>query len=125
MTWGAIAVVAAYFWGGIPTSYLVARFQHGIDIRKVGSGNVGSSNLMKTSGWKMGVLIGVFDSLGKGMAPILLVKLAGLDLWTQAAMAMVLVGAMIVASIETVWAGLVTPPKRIEAPDRCKAGGGG
>jgi len=27
-------------------------------------------------------------------------------------MAMVLVGAMIVASIETVWAGLVTPPKR-------------
>ena len=91
MTWGAIAVVAAYFWGGIPTSYLVARFQHGIDIRKVGSGNVGSSNLMKTSGWKMGVLIGVFDSLGKGMAPILLVKLAGLDLWTQAAMAMVLV----------------------------------
>ena len=86
-----MAVVGAYLWGGIPTSYLVARFQYGIDIREVGSGNVGSSNLMKTSGWKMGVVIGTFDSLGKGMAPILLAELAGLDPWTQVAMGMALV----------------------------------
>lgn len=91
MSWDIAAVAAAYFWGGIPTSYLIAKFQHGIDIRDVGSGNVGSSNLMKTSGWKMGALIGVFDSLGKGMAPILLAKLFGLDLWTQAAMGILLV----------------------------------
>ena len=90
-TWDFVAVAGAYLWGGIPTSYLVARFQHGIDIRKVGSGNVGSSNLMKTSGWKVGSLIGAFDSLGKGMAPILLAKLAGLDLWTQMAMGAALV----------------------------------
>ena len=91
MTWEVFAVSGAYLWGGIPTSYLVARFQHGIDIREVGSGNVGSSNLMKTSGWKMGVLIGMFDSLVKGMLPILIGKWVGLDLWTQAAMGMALV----------------------------------
>ena len=89
--WDFVAVSGSYLWGGIPTSYLVARVQHGIDIRKVGSGNVGSSNLMKTSGWKMGSLIGAFDSLGKGMAPILLAKLAGLDLWTQMGMGIALV----------------------------------
>jgi acyl phosphate:glycerol-3-phosphate acyltransferase len=85
------AVAGAYLWGAIPTSYLVARFQHGIDIREVGSGNVGSSNLMKTSGWKMGVLIGMFDSLVKGMIPILIAKWLGADLWTQAAMGIALV----------------------------------
>jgi len=91
MTWEVFAIASAYLWGGIPTSYLVARFQHGIDLREVGSGNVGSSNLMKTSGWKMGVLIGMFDSLVKGMVPILIAKWVGLDLWTQAAMGMALV----------------------------------
>ena len=91
MNGDVLAVVGAYLWGGIPTSYLVARFQHGIDIRKFGSGNVGSSNLMTASGWRVGVLIGMFDSLGKGMAPILIARLLGLDLWTQAAMGMALV----------------------------------
>ncbi len=89
--WAAVAVAGSYMWGGIPTSYLVARMRHGIDIRTVGSGNVGASNLMKTSGWKLGSLIGAFDSLGKGMAPILLAKLVGLDIWTQMAMGLALV----------------------------------
>lgn len=34
-------ILAAYLWGGIPTSYLVARYKLGIDIRDYGSGNVG------------------------------------------------------------------------------------
>lgn len=89
--WDAIAIAGAYLWGGIPTSYLVARFQHGIDIRNVGSGNVGSSNLMKTSGWKMGSFIGAVDSLVKGMAPILIAWAAGLGPWTQMGMAAALV----------------------------------
>ena len=89
--WDAAAIAGAYLWGGIPTSYLVARMRHGIDIRTVGSGNVGASNLMKTSGWQVGSLIGAFDSLGKGMAPILLARLAGLDPWTQMAMGLALV----------------------------------
>ncbi len=40
-----IAVVLGYLIGSIPTAYIVARFYKGIDIRTVGSGNVGGSNV--------------------------------------------------------------------------------
>ena len=39
------AIAAGYLIGSIPTAYIVARFYKGIDIRTVGSGNVGGSNV--------------------------------------------------------------------------------
>lgn len=67
-------ILVAYLWGGVPTSYLVARYKLGIDIRKYGSGNVGASNALTQVGNVTGILIGTFDCVGKGILPVLLAK---------------------------------------------------
>jgi glycerol-3-phosphate acyltransferase PlsY len=66
------ALVAAYFIGAIPTSYLVARWARGIDLRTVGSRNLGATNLYRTLGWKYAVPVGLFDA-AKGAAPVLVI----------------------------------------------------
>lgn len=67
-------ILAAYLWGGIPTSYLVARYKLGIDIRNYGSGNVGASNALSQIGKVTGILIGTFDCVSKGILPVLLAR---------------------------------------------------
>jgi len=59
-------VVAAYLLGSIPTGYLVARAK-GIDIRQVGSGNIGATNVFRMLGKPAGILVLVVDGL-KGYA---------------------------------------------------------
>ena len=80
-----ILIVGAYLWGGIPTAYLVARFASGIDIRNYGSGNVGASNALMHVGAKVGVAIGLFDMIGKGILPVLLAGALDAGLGVQAA----------------------------------------
>ena len=70
-----IGIVAGYLWGGIPTAYLVARYQLGIDIRKYGTGNVGASNVITHVGKQIGFALGLFDGLVKGTGPVLAVAL--------------------------------------------------
>ena len=43
-------ILGGYLWGSIPVAFLVARYKSGIDLRRYGSGNVGSANLMEHSG---------------------------------------------------------------------------
>ena len=81
----AVMVIAAYFWGGIPTAYLVARFASGIDIRDYGSGNVGASNAGTHIGVKTGVAIALVDLIGKGMLPVLLARWLDAELAVQVA----------------------------------------
>ncbi len=58
-----IAVIAgAYLLGSIPTGYLVARAK-GIDIRTVGSGNIGATNVFRILGKPAGIFVLVFDGL--------------------------------------------------------------
>jgi glycerol-3-phosphate acyltransferase PlsY len=61
-----VIAVAAYLLGSIPTGYLVARAK-GIDIRTVGSGNIGATNVFRTLGKPLGILVLVVDGL-KGFA---------------------------------------------------------
>jgi glycerol-3-phosphate acyltransferase PlsY len=61
-----VIAVAAYLLGSIPTGYLVARAK-GIDIRAVGSGNIGATNVFRILGKPAGVLVLVVDGL-KGFA---------------------------------------------------------
>ena len=70
----SLMVSAAYLWGGIPTAYIAARLSSGIDIREYGSGNVGASNALVHLGAKTGVAVGLFDMIGKGIAPVLLAR---------------------------------------------------
>jgi glycerol-3-phosphate acyltransferase PlsY len=61
-----VTAVAAYLLGSIPTGYLVARAK-GIDIRAVGSGNIGAANVFRILGKPAGILVLVVDGL-KGYA---------------------------------------------------------
>ena len=61
--------VSAYLIGSIPTAYLVGR-AHGIDLRTVGSGNLGATNVFRTLGWQWGLLVYTID-FAKGILPVL------------------------------------------------------
>ena len=58
----ALTAVAAYLLGSIPTGFLVARAK-GIDIRKVGSGNIGATNALRVLGKPAGILVLLVDAL--------------------------------------------------------------
>ena len=62
-------LLASYLLGAIPTSYLVVRLVKGQDLRRLGSGNLGATNLYRTLGWRYALPVGVFDLL-KGAVPV-------------------------------------------------------
>lgn len=66
----------AYFLGAIPFGLLIARTQ-GVDLRKVGSGNIGATNVMRSLGKRMGYTCFALD-VAKGLIPMLLVPAFGL-----------------------------------------------
>jgi glycerol-3-phosphate acyltransferase PlsY len=55
-----LVAVLSYFFGSIPTGYLIARL-NGIDIRKHGSGNIGATNVLRIVGRKWGYLVFFLD----------------------------------------------------------------
>jgi glycerol-3-phosphate acyltransferase PlsY len=61
-----IVAVAAYLLGSIPSGFLVARAR-GVDIRTVGSGNIGATNAMRVLGRPVGIFVLLMDFL-KGYA---------------------------------------------------------
>jgi acyl phosphate:glycerol-3-phosphate acyltransferase len=66
-----ITAVAAYLLGSIPTGFLVAKAK-GIDIRTVGSGNIGATNAFRALGKPAGIFVLLVDAL-KGFAAVWLV----------------------------------------------------
>ncbi len=71
-----LLVIAAYLLGAIPFGLLIARLQKGIDIRDHGSGNIGTSNVLRTLGKRAALLTLVGDLL-KGYLPVLVGSLWG------------------------------------------------
>jgi len=63
---GTVAILS-YLVGAIPTGYLLARLK-GVDIRKVGSGNIGATNVYRCIGKSWGILTFILDFL-KGYLP--------------------------------------------------------
>jgi glycerol-3-phosphate acyltransferase PlsY len=68
----AVAVTVGYLIGSVPFAHLLSR-RRGIDLRRVGSGNVGASNVLRTSGVRIALLAMCLDSL-KGAAAVLLAE---------------------------------------------------
>jgi len=66
----ALFVAAAYLVGSVPFGYWLVRATRHVDIRTVGSGNIGASNVWRTLGWRYGVLVMLFD-IAKGLVPAL------------------------------------------------------
>lgn len=60
--------IAAYLMGAIPVGVVLARAK-GIDLRKVGSGNIGATNAARALGTKLGLLVFALDVL-KAAAPV-------------------------------------------------------
>ena len=61
--------LASYLIGAIPTSYLVVRLVKHEDLRRLGSGNLGATNLYRSLGWRYAVPVGLFD-VAKGVIPV-------------------------------------------------------
>lgn len=68
-------IVLSYLVGSIPTSVIISKFTHDIDIRKHGSGNAGGTNVFRVLGWKLGVLVVLLDIAKGFVATILVPKL--------------------------------------------------
>lgn len=66
----AIALVASYLLGAIPTSFIVAKLFRGIDLRAHGSKNLGATNVYRTLGARFAIPVGLLDML-KGLVPVL------------------------------------------------------
>ncbi len=65
--------VFIYLVCAIPFGYLIVRFQQNVDVRSVGSGNIGATNVLRAGGKTAGILTLLLDTL-KGMAAILVAQ---------------------------------------------------
>ncbi|MDA0987534.1 MAG: glycerol-3-phosphate acyltransferase [Chloroflexi bacterium] len=74
-------VLLAYLIGSIPMAYLVGRSLKKIDIRRYGSGNVGTSNVWVHVGKWAVVPLAAFDVLVKGAFPVYLARELAADPW--------------------------------------------
>ena len=67
-----VVLIGAFLMGSLPTGYLVASAK-GINIKKVGSGNIGATNVTRVMGKGWGAFVLIVDAL-KGLIPVLFVK---------------------------------------------------
>src|SRR5687767_2413687 len=65
------AIVIGYAIGSLPIGYLVAQSAHGVDLRQVGSGNVGAANVYRTGGLRMAIAVMLADA-AKGAGAVFL-----------------------------------------------------
>lgn len=73
-----LLIIFGYLLGSIPWGLLISKAK-GVDIRKVGSGNIGGTNVVRGLGLKWGLLTGILDLL-KGAIPVFLaVKFLSVD----------------------------------------------
>jgi glycerol-3-phosphate acyltransferase PlsY len=73
---GIAAVVLGYFLGSIPSAYIAGRLVKGIDIRTVGSKNMGAMNSIYSLGLVPGLIVLAAD-IGKGVAAVGFAQLMG------------------------------------------------
>jgi glycerol-3-phosphate acyltransferase PlsY len=94
-----LIVAIGYLVGSIPFAYLLSR-RRGIDLRRVGSGNVGATNVLRTSGVPMAVAAMVLDAL-KGTVAVLVAAPVAVGPATPVAAGL----ASVVGHIYPVWLG--------------------
>lgn len=69
-----LALVMGYLIGSIPTGYLIVKAKTGEDIRKVGSGSTGATNVKRVLGKKWFFIVMILDAI-KGALPVVLAKM--------------------------------------------------
>lgn len=82
-----IWILIAYIAGSTPTGVVYSKIFHKIDVRNLGSGNSGATNIGRNFGFRAAVIVSVIDIL-KGWIPILIVR----HMYPQEALIIMLVG---------------------------------
>jgi len=93
----AVGMVVAYLIGSIPNGVIVGKLLFGVDIRKHGSGNIGTTNALRIGGWKNGALVMVLDILKGALGPLFMLFI----LWIIANPVAAAMGPIVM----NVWAG--------------------
>ncbi|HIF39287.1 MAG TPA: glycerol-3-phosphate acyltransferase, partial [Gemmatimonadetes bacterium] len=62
-------LVLSYFFGSIPSSYILGKIFFSIDLRTVGSGNLGTTNALRNFGKRVAAAVLVID-IAKGWIPV-------------------------------------------------------
>jgi len=71
MSHGLLVLAGAYLLGSIPFAFLLARHLGGVDVRTLGSHNVGATNVWRTTRLSIALLVTLLD-MGKGMGSVVL-----------------------------------------------------
>lgn len=88
------ALVCAYIIGSFPSAYIIARLRKGVDIREVGSHNLGAMNVFYKVGFWDGMVVLMAD-IGKGAIGVLVAEALGVNLAVMmVAGAVVVIGHM-------------------------------
>lgn len=91
----ALLLVVAYFIGAIPFGYLIVRLKTGRDVREFGSGNIGATNVLRTTGRGPAIATLLLDIVKGFVAVWLMNRFGGHDpyqAWTSAAALAVMAG---------------------------------
>lgn len=91
-----LAIALAYLLGSIPFAYIAGRAK-GIDLRTIGSGNLGAANVFRTLGTRWGVAVMAAD-IAKGVVAVLLARALTDDPWPAVA-----AGAAMAGHVFPVW----------------------
>jgi acyl phosphate:glycerol-3-phosphate acyltransferase len=89
---GVALVVASFLIGAIPWGYVAGKASRGIDLRDVGSGGTGATNVLRAVGPRASAIVGLLDVL-KGLLPVVFARVAGFDsTWVAVAAVATVVG---------------------------------
>jgi acyl phosphate:glycerol-3-phosphate acyltransferase len=75
---GIALLIASFLIGAIPWGYVAGKASRGIDLRTVGSGGTGATNVLRTLGARASALVALLDIL-KGLLPVIVARAAGFD----------------------------------------------
>lgn len=92
-------VAAAYLLGSIPFGVVIARISGGVDLRRVGSGNIGATNVLRAVG-KAAAALTLLGDIGKGVLAVGMARWAGADAFVLALTAL----AAVLGHLYPVWA---------------------
>ena len=79
---GFFSLILGYLLGSIPSGWLAGRWLKGIDLRELGSGSTGATNVLRQVGKGPALVVFLID-VGKGAAAVLIARALGLGDWIQ------------------------------------------
>ncbi|MDD5701725.1 MAG: glycerol-3-phosphate acyltransferase [Dehalococcoidales bacterium] len=88
----ALTIIISYLLGSFPTAYIAGKLTHGVDIRRIGGGNMGALNAIREIGLATGLLVLLVD-IAKGAGAVLIAKSLGVSpIWTYVAGFLAIIG---------------------------------